>query len=66
MHPRVCAEKFPAVVTRQITSETPNERQQAVGWLVWIDSVSRMEGARKTLADGLPILPDSKMRDPLQ
>jgi hypothetical protein len=58
----ICADKFLQVVTRQIRSDTPNERQQAVGWLVWIDSVSRMEGARKALVDGLPVLPDSKMR----
>jgi hypothetical protein len=58
----VCAEKFSDVVTRQISSDAPNERQQAVGWLVWVDSVSRMEEARKTVVDGLPILPDSKIR----
>ena len=58
----VCAKKFLEVVKRQLGSDTPNERQQAVGWLIWVDSVSRNEAQRKCLVDGLPLLPDSKIR----
>ncbi len=58
----VCAEKFLEAMKRQLGSDTPGDRQQAVGWLVWVDSVSRIESARRTLVDGLPLLPDSKIR----
>lgn len=56
-----CAEKFSDVVKRQLQSSTPNERQQAVGWLVWVDSVSRLESKRRGFSDGLPVLPDSEI-----
>jgi hypothetical protein len=59
---QICAKTFLEVVKRQLGSETPNDRQQAVGWLIWIDSVSRNESQTKTLFDGLPLLPDSKIR----
>jgi|GEM_PF-3175382 len=58
----ICEEKFSEVVKRQLRSDSPNERQQTVDWLVWIDSVSRNEGPRKGMVDGLPLLPDSKIR----
>jgi hypothetical protein len=58
----ICEEKFSEVVKRQLRSDSPNERQQTVNWLVWIDSVSRNEGPRKGMVDGLPLLPDSKIR----
>jgi hypothetical protein len=58
----VCAEKFLEVVNRQLASDSPNERQQAVFWLVWVDSVSRNGSSRRGLVDGLPLLPDSKIR----
>jgi hypothetical protein len=41
----------------------PNERQQAVDWLTWVDSVSRLEYERRGRMDGLPVLPDSAIRD---
>jgi hypothetical protein len=57
-----CAERFSDVVKRQLQSSTPNERQQAVGWLVWVDSVSRVVSKRRGLSDGMPVLPDSAIR----
>jgi hypothetical protein len=57
-----CAEKFSGVVKRQLQSNTPNERQQAVFWLVWVDSVSRSESKRRGFSDGLPVLHDSEIR----
>jgi hypothetical protein len=56
-----CAEKFSDVVKRQLRSNTPNERQQAVFWLVWVDSVSRSECKRRGFSDGLPVLHDSEI-----
>jgi hypothetical protein len=57
-----CAERFSDVVKRQLQSSTPNERQQAVGWLVWVDSVSRLESERRGFSGGMPVLPDSAIR----
>jgi hypothetical protein len=57
-----CVAKFSEVVKRQLQSSSPNERQQAVGWLVWVDSVSRSVSKCKGHSDGLPILPDSEIR----
>jgi hypothetical protein len=54
-----CAEKFSDAVKLQLQSSTPNERQQAVFWLVWVDSVSRLESKRRGFSDGMPVLPDS-------
>jgi len=56
----VCAERFSLAVRRKLQSDTPNERQEAVFWLVWIDSVS---SDRKRYLEGLPVLPDSALRD---
>lgn len=57
-----CAERFLAVVKRGLESDTPNERQEALFWLVWVDSVSRSEKARGVSPGGLPVLPDSALR----
>ena len=43
-------------------SSLPNERRQAVDWLVWVDSVSRQDSKRRGFADGMPVLPDSAIR----
>jgi hypothetical protein len=58
-----CAKSFSATVKRQLQSIMPNERQEAVDWLAWIDSVSRSGGERRGSVDGLPVLPDSAIRD---
>jgi hypothetical protein len=55
----ICAERFSVAVRRQLQSDTPNERQEAVSWLVWVDSVS---SAGKRYLEGLPVLPDSALR----
>jgi hypothetical protein len=57
-----CAERFSEVVKRQLQSSLPNERRQAVDWLVWVDSVSRQDSKRRGFADGMPVLPDSAIR----
>ena len=57
-----CAERFSAAVRRGLQSDAPNERQEAVNWLVWVDSVSKGEKKRKGYERGLPILPDSTLR----
>jgi hypothetical protein len=56
-----CAEKFSDVVKRQLQSSIPNDREQGVGWLVWVDSVSRQASKRRGFSDGLPVLPDSEI-----
>jgi hypothetical protein len=38
-----CAARFEAVVRRELQSDVPNERGEAIGWLVWVDSVAREE-----------------------
>jgi hypothetical protein len=48
-------------VKRQLQSNLPNDRQQAVFWLAWTDSVFRT--TQKDRPNGLPILPDSVIRD---
>jgi hypothetical protein len=58
----VCAQRFSAVVKRQIRSKVPNERLEAMTWLNWIESVSRMGGPPAQRPDGLPILPDPEIR----
>lgn len=57
-----CGERFLAAVKRELRSDTPNERQEALFWLVWVDSVSQSENARGGNSDGLPVLPDSALR----
>jgi len=57
-----CAERFAAAVKRELQSDVPNERQEAVGWLIWVDSVARLEEKRRGYVDGLPILSDSMLR----
>lgn len=57
-----CAERFSAAVRRGLQSDTPNERQEAVHWLIWVDSVSKAEKKRKGYERGLPVLPDSTLR----
>ncbi len=56
-----CAERFLSIVERRLQSDSPNERQEALGWLVWADSVAR--GPQQGRPDGLPILPDSVIRN---
>lgn len=58
----VCTERFSFVVKRQLQSNSPNEREKAVEWLIWVDSVSRGKIMHEGNADGLPILPDSIIR----
>ncbi len=58
----VCAQKSSTAIRRQLQSKRPNERMEASDWLVWIDSVSRNESAKKRYLDGLPVLPDSAIR----
>ena len=58
----ICRETFSAAVKRQLQSNSPNERGEAIGWLIWIDSVSKQERKRKRYVEGLPILPDSELR----
>jgi hypothetical protein len=58
----VCAQRFSTIVRRQIQSKIPNERLEASNWLLWIDSVSRMKSGHKQWSDGLPMLPDSVIR----
>lgn len=58
----VCVQAFSAVVRRQLQSKIPNERLEASNWMVWIESVSRSESPQKGWADGLPVLPDSAIR----
>ena len=55
-----CSLRFQATVKRYLQSELASERQNAIFWLVWVDSVSRNSG--KDRPDGLPILPDSVIR----
>lgn len=57
-----CAERFAAAMKRELQSNVPNERREAVGWLIWIDSVAKLEKKRGRYANGLPILPDSMLR----
>jgi hypothetical protein len=59
----VCAKSFSAAVERQLQSSMPNERQEAVDWLTWVDSVSRSGGEGSTRIDGLPVLSDSAIRE---
>jgi hypothetical protein len=54
-----CAERFSSTVKRRLQSSMPDERQEAVFWLSWVDSVSRSESQRRGRMDGLPALPDS-------
>jgi hypothetical protein len=58
----VCAQGLSAVVKRQLESKIGNERMQALDWLVWIESVSRSASTSKGWPDGMPILPDSLIR----
>lgn len=58
-----CAKKFSGAVKRQLESANPNERREAVEWLIWADSVSRSESTWKRWSDGLPILPDSALHE---
>jgi hypothetical protein len=60
----VCAQRFSAVVERQIRSNVPDERLEALTWLAWIESVSRAlaGGPQEEHRDGLPVLPDSEIR----
>jgi hypothetical protein len=58
----VCAQRFLTIVSRQLQSKIANERLEASNWLVWIDSVSRSTRGRKQWSDGLPMLPDSVIR----
>ncbi len=55
-----CAARFLSIVERRLQSDNPNERQEALGWLVWADSVAR--SPQRGHLDGLPILPDSVIR----
>lgn len=57
----LCAERFAAAVQRQFRSETPNERGEAIDWLIWVDSISRSQKERG-YTDGLPVLSDSTLR----
>jgi hypothetical protein len=57
-----CAERFSNAVRRAIQSDTPNERPEAVNWLIWIGSVSNGEKKREGYERGLPIPPDSALR----
>lgn len=59
----VCAQRFSTVVRRQLQSKVPNERLEASGWMVWIESVSRWKSLQKGWHDGLPVLPDSAIRE---
>jgi hypothetical protein len=58
----VCAQRFSSVVRRQMQSPIPDERLEASNWMVWVESVSRSESAAKKWTDGMPILPDSLIR----
>jgi hypothetical protein len=58
----VCAERFSSVVRRQMGSKIPDERLETSNWMVWIDSVSRNYSRARQLQDGMPILPDSLIR----
>jgi len=57
-----CEKRFLAAVSRQLQSKVPDERMEAIAWLVWIDSVSRSQSVQKRWSDGIPILPDSVIR----
>ncbi|HMG86604.1 MAG TPA: hypothetical protein VK574_12810 [Terracidiphilus sp.] len=57
-----CAERFAAAVKRELQSDVPNERREAIGWLIWVDSVAKLEKKRGRYADGLPILSDLMLR----
>ena len=48
-----CAERFEAALKRELRSDVPNERGEAIGWLVWVDSVARTEKKH--------LLPDSTL-----
>jgi hypothetical protein len=56
-----CAERFRSILERRLQSDNPNERQEALSWLVWADSVAL--GPQRGHLDGLPILPDSVIRN---
>jgi hypothetical protein len=58
----VCPQRFSAVVRRQIESNVPNERLEAITWLNWIESLSQMGLPQERHPDGLPVLPDSEIR----
>jgi len=58
----VCTQRFSTIVNRQLRSKIPNERLEASDWLVWIDSVSRSKSGRNQWSDGMPMLPDSAIR----
>jgi hypothetical protein len=58
----VCVQRFSAVVRRQIRSKAPDERLEAMTWLNWIESLSRMGGPPAQRPDGLPVLPDGEIR----
>jgi len=58
----VCAQRFSTVVRRQLQSKLPKERLEASNWMVWIESVSQSESPQKRWQDGLPVLPDSAIR----
>jgi hypothetical protein len=58
----LCGEKFVAAVRRELHSDLPNERGEAIAWLIWVDSVAKLEKKRKGYVDGLPILPDPELR----
>jgi len=58
----VCAGQLTTVVKRQIESKIPSERMEALAWLVWVDSVSRSVSTAKGWLDGMPMLPDSLIR----
>lgn len=58
----VCAERFAETVQRQLHSRTANERLEAVFWISWVGSVSRSQSEQKGWPDGMPILPDSVIR----
>lgn len=55
-------EIFLAILKRRLQSDSPNERLEALSWLVWADSVARDTHTESGHEDGLPILPDSAIR----
>lgn len=57
-----CAVRFEAAVERELRSDVPNEREEAIAWLIWVDSVAKLEKKRSGHVGGLPILPDSRLR----
>ena len=57
-----CGDRFQAAVKRELQSDVPNERGEAIDWLIWVDSVAKQQRERRSYAGGLPILPDRTLR----